>query len=207
MTLRSRRTLRIAPPIIALLALLALVAGCAAPTPYTKPDYLGGTFDAHAVTEVALAPVLDLRVDKSEALELDAWVHASARQFMTRRGYPVRLYADRSLIAALETLPTREEIAARVKDFELPGAPRHILVFGLIDAYSKLTFGSTGNAEMVAYLVDTQRREVVLSHKVVSQAGQGGVVGMFMRGLIGRTAIETAAMKLVHSIPPRTGNR
>lgn len=180
-----------------------MLAGCATAPPYTKSEFLGANFDSRAVTEVAVVPVLDIRVDKSEALELDAWVHVPAKRLMGMRGYKVTTFADRALISALQALPTREAIEAEVKDFAIPNGPRHVLVFGLVDAYSKMTFGSTGNAEMVGYLIDQQRREVVWRNQAVGQIGQGGVIGMFMKGLMARSAIEGATMKLVYSIPPR----
>jgi hypothetical protein len=192
-----RTTTLLAP----MLCLVAALAGCA--TPYTKPEYLGTGFDARAVTAVGVAPVLDLRVDKSESLELDAWVHAAAKQFMTKRGYKVTTFGDRALLDPLQPAAGAETVEARVKDFTIPNGPRHLLVFSLVDAYSKLTFGSTGNAEMVGYLVDQQAREVVLRNKVVGQMGQGGLLGMAMRGMMTRAAIENATMKLVYSIPPR----
>lgn len=81
------------------------------------------------------------------------------------------------------------------------------LFFRLRDAYSKLSFGSTGNAEMFGYMVDQQRREVVWSNKVVAQAGAGGLVGMMLKGLMTSQAISQANQNLVHSIPPRVETR
>lgn len=190
----------------AMLFVLVLLAGCAS-TPYTKPEFLDAGFDPRAAAQLAIAPVLDLRVDKTEELQLDAWVHAMARTLVTRRGYQVTTYADRALVDPLQGLATPAAIQAGIKDVAIPGGPRHVLVFALVDAYSKLTFGSTGNAEMAGYLVDQQRREIVWRHSVVGQIGQGGLLGMAMKGLMTRSAIESATMKLVYSIPPREAGR
>ncbi len=182
---------------------VALGACATAPPPQTKPEYLNAAFDVRAITVVALAPVLDLRVDKKDSLDLDANVHTTAKQSMTQRGYTVTSYADRSLVSTLQAQSTREGIEPMVKDFALSGGPRHVLVLGLIDAYSKLTFGSTGNAEMVGYLVDQERREVLWSNKAVGQVGAGGLLGMAMKSGMTSAAIGIAAAKLLEAIPPR----
>lgn len=185
-----------------LLFVLVMLGGCASP-PYNKPEFLDTRFDPQATAQIAVAPVLDLRVDKTEELALDAWVHNTAREFMTRRGYKVTTYADRALVDPLQGLATPAAVADGIKDVVVSGGPRHVLVFALVDAYSKLTFGSTGNAEMAAYLVDQQQRAIVWRHSVIGQIGQGGLLGMAMKGMMTRAAIESATMKLVYSIPPR----
>jgi hypothetical protein len=180
------------------------LAGCAsAPPVYKPPEYLGAGFDTRAISKVAVAPALDMRIDKSEALELDKHVHIVAKQLMEQRGYTVVTYADRSLISTLQAQPTRDAIEPMVKDFMIPDGPRHVLLFGLIDAYSKMTFGSTGNAEMFGYLVDQERHEVLWSSKAVGQIGAGGLLGMSMKGWMTQSAIHMATQNLVFSIPPR----
>ena len=88
--------------VAALLCGIVTLAGCATAPPYTKPEYLGASFDVRAFTDVAAAPVLDMRIDKSEALDLDALVHATTKRLMAKRGYAVTTFADRSLINALQ---------------------------------------------------------------------------------------------------------
>jgi hypothetical protein len=179
------------------------LAGCASAPPVSKADFLSAGFDTRAIDKVTVAPALDMRVDKNEALELDQWVHEMAKVLMGKRGYTIVSYADRSLVSALQAQPTRDAIEPIVKDFVIPDSPRHVLVFGLIDAYSKLTFGSTGNAEMFGYLIDQDRHEVLWSSKAVGQIGAGGLLGMTMRGLMTQSAIQIATQNLVNSIPPR----
>jgi hypothetical protein len=189
---------------VLLCGIVVALGGCAtAPPPAAKPDYLSASFEARSITHVALAPVLDLRVDKSDALDLDATVHKIAKALMMQRGYAVASFADRSLVSGLQALSTREAMEPVVKDFVIPGGARHVLVLGLIDAYSKLTFGSTGNAEMVGYLVDQERRELLWSHKAVGQVGAGGLLGMALKSLMTADAIRMTAAKLMESIPPR----
>jgi hypothetical protein len=179
------------------------LTGCASAPPVSKADYLSAGFDTRAIAKVAVAPALDMRVDKNEALDLDQWVHEMAKVLMSKRGYTIVSYADRSLVSALQAQPTRDAIEPIVKDFVIPDSPRHVLVFGLIDAYSKLTFGSTGNAEMFGYLIDQERHEVLWSSKAVGQIGAGGLLGMTMKGLMTQSAIQIATQNLVNSIPPR----
>jgi hypothetical protein len=85
----------------------------------------------------------------------------------------------------------------------VPQAGRWLLVFSLIDSYAKGAFGSSGNAEMVAYIVDQQEGQVLWRHDTVGQIGMAGPVGMMMKGLMERSGIEVATKTLIESIPPR----
>lgn len=189
--------------LLASVVFVLVLAGCASAPRYDKPDYVAPGFDTQPAATLALLPVVDLRVDKEEALDLDAWTHRMAAGWLAKRGYKTRTYADRALVAPLQSLATRDALQAEVGKFVLADAPRHVLVIALIDARSSLTFGSTGNAEMAGYLVDQQTGTVVWRHAVVGQIGMGGLAGMLMKGLMTRSAIEEATTKLVYSFPPR----
>jgi hypothetical protein len=178
------------------------LAGCAS-AKLTKAEYLSASFDTRAIANVAIAPVLDMRVDKSEALELDKEVHIMAKESMVERGYTVVTYADRSLISTLQAQVTRDAIESMVKDLVIPDGPRHVLLFGLIDGQSKLGFGSFGSAGMFGYLVDQERHEVLWSHSATGKSGALGFVGMAMKNMMTPVAIDYATRNLVFSIPPR----
>ncbi len=170
---------------------------------YTPPKFLSPQFEAAEVTTLDVLPVLDLRADRSEALELDAWVHRIGRYLIKRRGYKPTFYGDRTMIESLQRLGQNDLVEAQIQDLRVPQVGRWVLVFSLIDSYAKRTFGSSGNAEMVAYIVDQQEGQVIWRHDTVGQIGIGGPVGMMMKGLMERSGIEVATKTLIESIPLR----
>jgi hypothetical protein len=186
---------------VCLLLAFSLPAG-AAPK-YVPPKFLAPQFEAAGVTTLDVLPVLDLRADRSKVLELDAWVHRVGRYLIKRRGYQPTFYGDRSIIDALQQSGRSELVDAQVQNLRVPQAGRWLLVFSLIDSYAKSAFGSSGNAEMVAYIVDQQEGQVLWRHDTVGQIGMAGPVGMMMKGLMERSGIEVATKSLIESIPPR----
>jgi hypothetical protein len=78
---------------------------------------------------------------------------------------------------------------------------RWVMVVCLLDVHSKLTFGSTGNAEISGYLFDKEKPELVWSGKSVGRAGQGGLLGMTMKGAMKSAAMGTAVVNLVDLLP------
>jgi hypothetical protein len=170
---------------------------------YTPPKYLSPDFQVAEVTTLAVLPVLDLRADRSEALELDAWVHRIGRYLIKRRGYQTTFYGDRTMIESLQQLSQAELVEAQVQGLRVPEVGRWLLVFGLVDSYARRTFGSSGNAEMVAYIVDQQEGRVLWRHDTIGQIGMAGPVGRMMKGLMERSGIEVATKTLIESIPLR----
>lgn len=192
-----------APRILLVIILLAFsLPGSAAPR-YTPPKYLAPQFAAAEVATLAVLPVLDLRADRSQVLELDAWVHRVGRYLIKRRGYKPTFYGDRSMIDSLQRLGQSDLVEAQMQNLRVPEVGRWLLVFGLIDSYAKRAFGSSGNAEMVAYIVDQQEAQVIWRHDTVGQIGVAGPVGMMMKGLMERSGIEVATKTLIESIPLR----
>jgi hypothetical protein len=186
---------------ILIISVLLILGGCA--TPYKLADYQAETLDSRIVNEIAILPVLDLRADKSKSLNLDEWVHKMSKQRMKKRGYEIVVYGDRGLIRSLQNIPQRDILDQTINNYELDGASRWIMIMCLEDSYSKLTFGSTGNAEMSAYFIDQEKHELLWKHKAVGQIGQGGLIGMAMKGVMERSAIEVATTKIVNSFPPK----
>ena len=188
--------------LLAVFLLVFSLPGSGAPR-YRPPKYLSPQFEAAEVATLDVLPVLDLRADRSEALELDAWVHRIGRYLIKRRGYKTTFYGDRSMIESLQQLGQSDLVEAQVQGLRMPQAGRWLLVFGLVDSYAKQTFGSSGNAEMVAYIVDQQEGLVIWRHDTVGQIGIAGPVGMMMKGLMERSGIEVATKTLIESIPLR----
>jgi len=75
------------------------------------------------------------------------------------------------------------------------------MVILLIDVNTKLTFGSTGTAEVAGFLYDVESEKMIWRDKGIGKAGQGGLVGMLMKGMMDEQAISMANYNLVASIP------
>jgi hypothetical protein len=159
-------------------------------------------FDAVMVDRVYVLPVLDHRIDQSKLLKLDDWVLPIAERSLEKRGYVYEVYRDRSLVSSI----TRYSLEAPAREFIEslpPQSARWVLVLALDDSSSKLTFGSTGNAEMSGYLFDKQNAELSWWNKELGRVGQGGLIGMAVKGLMERSAIEQAARKMFQTLPKR----
>jgi hypothetical protein len=186
---------------IALICFLfvALMSGCAT----TKPaDFVMTGFDCTTVDSVAVLPVLDHRIDQSKQLKLDDWILPVAEKSLKKLGYVCSIELDRSLLSnisqdALEA-PTGNFIASLP-----PANARWILVLSLDDSSSKMTFGSTGNAEMSGYLFDKENAQLTWRNKELGRMGQGGLIGMMMKGMMERGAIEQAAVQMFQTLPNR----
>lgn len=183
------------------MVLLGVVSGCA--TVITKPaDFVAPGFDSLTVEELAVLPVLDHRVDQSKPLNLDGSVLPIAKDSLKERGYMYTVHRDRSLVSnitrdALET-PTPEFIATLQ-----PSSARWVLVLALEDFASKITFGSTASAEMSGYLFDRKNRVLSWRNKELGRAGQGGLLGMALKGVMEKAALEGAATSMFHALPTR----
>ena len=179
-----------------------LLGGCAS-GPVEKPaDYVSPSFDAGAVDRVYLLPAVDHRIDKTKALELDAWLAPPAERTLAERGYPAIVVQDRSLVEHI----TRDDLEEPEPEWigSLgPATGRWVMLLVLEDSVAKTTFGSTGSAEMAGYLFDRRNRALVWRNKDTGQFGQGGLIGMAMKGMMERSAIEMAAMGIFQGLPVR----
>ena len=52
-------------------------------------------------------------------------------------------------------------------------------------------------------LIDTQTGNILWKQNATGQIGQGGLLGMAMKGLMEESAIETAVPNLMKTLPPR----
>jgi hypothetical protein len=177
--------------------LSALMSGCAT----TKPaDFVLAGFDSNSINSIAVLPVLDHRIDQSQRLDLDAWVLPRAEGFLKKKGYSYTIERNRSLIANI----SRDDLASPSRDFIAslpPASARWVLILVLDDSSSKLTFGSTGNAEMSGYIFDKDKGKLTWRNKELGRVGQGGLIGMMMKGLMERSAIEQATIQMFQTLP------
>jgi hypothetical protein len=99
---------------------------------------------------------------------------------------------------------TEEDLRAKnaewLKALPNPGS-RWVMALAVHDVTRKLTFGSTGNAEISGFLYDFQTGEQLWHDKGIGQVGEGGLLGMAMIGTMSRSAVNLAAYNCLASFP------
>jgi len=164
------------------------------------PTMLKPGFESRAIDRLVLLPVADHRVDKSSALDLDAWVFPIAEKQLTDKRYAYVVDRDRAMVDRLTPEALESPSQEWLRTFG-PSGSRWVMVLVLEDSSSGLTFGSTGNADMSGYLFDKEQGSLVWRNKEHSRIGQGGLIGMAVKGLMERGAIEAAAIEMFRALP------
>ncbi|EGV16231.1 hypothetical protein ThimaDRAFT_4458 [Thiocapsa marina 5811] len=185
--------------LIATIAMVSLVSGCAT----TRPaDYSSAGFNPAAVDSVALLPILDHRLNQSKDLKLDKNITRLIEHDLKKKGYSYATERNRSLLSKVsrESLenPTPEFISALP-----PPSARWVLLFVVEDSASKLTFGSTGTAEMSGNLFDKASGSVAWRNREVAQIGYGGIAGMLVKGVMEESAVHQATLQMLQTLPSR----
>jgi len=184
-----------------LVVVLTFLAGCATQRP---ADYMRAGFDARQIDRITVLPVVDHRIDQSKPLNLDSWVLPLTEQILKHKGYLYSVERDRSAVSDV----SRDALESSPPDFIASVSPKGakwVLLLALEDSTSKMTFGSTGNAEMSGYLFDTALGQTVWKNKEAAQVGHGGLVGMLVKGMMEQGAVETATALVLHTLPKRGG--
>lgn len=166
-----------------------------------EPLYKSETFKTDKIETIYVLPVADLRFNKDKELpKLDKWVHKIVKDKLKDKKYGCTILSDRSLVSSL----TEDEL----KNFDTQwvkslgsSESRWIMLFALWDARSKLTFGSTGNAEVSLYMFDKQDGSLIWKDKDVARVGMMGLAGMFMKGSMLGDAVKNAIMQLMINFP------
>jgi hypothetical protein len=110
--------------------------------------------------------------------------------------------------AALTASVTRDALDAPTPEFIMalpPESAKWVLLLVLHDARSKMTFGSTGNAELSGYLFDREGGALVWRNKETAKVGQGGLLGMAFKGGMQKSAVTQAAQAVLGTFPARSG--
>ncbi len=177
---------------------LLLLTGCAA---VKQPIFLSSTFGQEKIERIYVLPVVDLRFDKNPELpKLDKWVHGIVKGQLKKKEYTAVVDPDISLVSGITEEDLQEADTEWVRSVGPPGS-RWVMVIALLDAQSKLTFGSTGNAEVSGYLFDRKYGTTVWHDKGLGRVGQGGIIGMFLKGFMLGDAIKLATADLMRSFP------
>jgi len=166
------------------------------------PIYQSEVFDPNEVNKIYVLPVVDLRFDRSTELgERNDWVHKIIEKNLVSKDYNTDLLIDRSIVTDLIEEDLLEPDADRMHNLVNIEEARWLFIPYLLDSRSKMTFGSTGNAEVGAMMYDLVADTLIWRDKAIGKEGQGGLIGMALKGTMERSAIEKATKELMKSFP------
>jgi len=160
-------------------------------------------FQPAALDEIVVLPALDNRIDKTIDVNIEKQIREVGVKSLERKNYQVTVSDDLGNgIAGILEDDLRAADSEWVKRLG-PAKSRWVMVLMLVDVTNKLTFGSTGNAEVGGFLYDKQAGTLVWRDKGIGKAGQGGLLGMCMKGMMDEAAISNAMNHLLASIPEK----
>jgi len=178
---------------------ISLLSGCASP-PLKIAINLDSEFQTASNNEVTLLPVIDSRVDKEIEVNFDEQLRDPVKALLENKGYVVSFSNDISDFAQITEDDLKSEYPEFIKLLDSSSASR-VMVVMLVDVSTELTFGSTGNAEVSGFMYGNDSKKMIWHDKGIGKAGQGGLIGMFMKGSMGGAAINRAVANLLASIP------
>lgn len=184
----------------AFLATLFFSVSCA--VPLKPPIFLSPGFEFTSIDRIVVLPAVDLRVEKKINVNLDKQITGATEKIIRNKGYRTSLGNTMGEVGAVIEEDLKDAKPEWVKRLGPPDA-RWVMVVCLIDVATTLTFGSTGNAEVSGYMYDKETGVMVWKDKGIGQAGQGGLAGMLMKGLMDEEAIGSAMGNLLASVPKR----
>ncbi len=177
-----------------------ILAGC-----YTAKDplYKSETFNQEKINTICVLPVADLRFDKTKELhKLDKWVHEIVEDKLEDKKYECKLISDRNLVKKITEEDIKNINPEWIKTLG-SSCSRYVMLIALWDARSKLTFGSTGNAEVSLYLLDKQNRTTIWKDKDIAQVGAWGITGMFLKGSMLGDAVKETIRQMMKNFPKK----
>lgn len=173
-----------------------MLAGCATPPP---PLHSAQGFRPEKMDTVFVMPVVDARVDKTLSLnstKLQRWL---VKSFKDKR-YRTDAVTDLNSVSGITGEDIRDASPDWIKSFG-PADARWLVVLEVDELSRKITFGSTGQAEVVLAILDKQTGTVVWRDKALGRLGQGGLLGMMMVSMMDEGALEEAVNQLMSRFP------
>jgi hypothetical protein len=182
--------------------MILLITGCGT-TPIKQGIYLTPDYQSSSISEIVVLPPVDLRVDKKVDVNLEKQIRGAAVDNLKNKNYKVTKSDNLGSASQIieEDLKTASPDWIKVLG---PSDSRYIMVVCLVDVSTRLTFGSTGNAEIAGYMYDKGNGTVIWRDKGVGQVGQGGLIGMVMKSGMDESAISAALYNTLASIPPKS---
>jgi hypothetical protein len=193
--------MRISIPLLLTTALALAIISCATSPPIQRES----GFSPDQMDKVYVLPVIDDRVNTAIKIDINKKVDGITRHNLEGKRYTVEFMTDPSAVAGISGEDLK---AGNAEVFAKLGPPdaKWVIVFVLEELSTRLTFGSTGNAEITMIIVDRQNKRVVWRDKGVGHAGQASLVGMAMIGMMGEAALDEALKQIFQKIPARNAH-
>jgi hypothetical protein len=165
--------------------------------PRSDPKFL-------TIGQIEILPVVDARAGKRDKVDLDKYLRGTAQKNLKSKNYAVSL-SDSTGVGDMVEEDLNEAKPDWIKRLG-PSEARWVMVLGVRDVHSKTTFGSTGNAEVFGFLYDKDSGSTLWKGEGQGKVGQGGLMGMAMKGVMSASAIQMATTNLLSEIPklPKT---
>jgi len=177
---------------VAMLAVLSANCLGGRPKPAPDPRFL-------AIDQIAILPVVDTRAGKKEKVNFESLRKTTVNN-LKGKNYVVSLTEDTGKVGEIVEEDLNDSKPEWIKGLG-PSEARWVIVVGLSDVHSEVTFGSTGNAVVFGFLFDKQDGSVLWKGTGIGQAGQGGLMGMAMKGMMKGAALDSAMANLLVGIP------
>jgi hypothetical protein len=191
--------LRLRFPTKLLSLLFICVAGCA---PSKNAIYLDPGYPELGIDMITLLPAIDARIDTTEEANVEEQIREKGKDKLEGKGYEVTLSDITGNVGQITEDLLKSGDPQWIGRLGPPGA-RWTMVLMLVDVSSTLTFGSTGNAEVAGYLFDRGKGTILWRDKGIGKVGQGGLLGMVLKGTMAEGAISEAMNNLMSSFPKR----
>jgi len=182
------------------LVLICVVAGCAAPL--KQAIYLDSGFQPQVINQIILLPAIDARIDRKIEVNIQKQIREAGMEILNNNGYQVSLSDNIGGVTQIIEDDLKFGDPKWIKQLG-PSEARYVMVLMLVDVATKLTFGSTGNAEVAGFLYNKEAGTIVWRDKGIGQVGQAGLMFMLMKGAMAGSAIDVAMNSLLSSIPKR----
>lgn len=182
------------PIIITLVGVLFSLAGCAV----TQPAfYRASEFKPESIGQITLLPVVDARIDKNVAVNLEDRLRGEVATILKGKGYAVVLSGASRETAELTNDNLRTADSALIKHLGPPGA-RWIMVLALTDLN---VGGSNDKVEVSGFLYDKEKGALLWRDTTICLVGDGGIFGVLGNDRRGDIAVSAAVSSLLASIP------
>lgn len=191
-----RQILRYCVALLLITGICAVECAAKKRVPRTPPDPR-----LLAIQDVSVLPVVDARAGTKAAVNLEK-LQGHVVKTLQQKRYPASAAGASGQSGEIAVEDMESADPPFIKKLG-PADERWVLVVFLNDITSKLTLGSTGNAELSAYLFDKDGGALLWKGKGVGQAGQGGLIGMPLKGMMKGQALDAAVVSLLAGIPNR----
>lgn len=181
------------------LVLLSLIALCSVESAAKKKTKIPPDPKFIAIQNISVLPIVDARAGKKTGVNMEK-LQGSVVNGLKRKHYVVGAASNSGEAGEIAIEDVDSANPPYLKKLG-PSGERWVMVVFLEDVASKITFGSTGNAELRGYLFDKDHGDLIWKGKGVGQAGQGGLMGMTMKGMMKGQALDAAVASLLADVP------